>query len=341
MAGAIQGRTPSSAAARHPVLAACEALDAGMPTLTEARNRVLAALGRDRRTQVVEGVESDVALTVAVLCEANRGGSVATVSSAVEELGSEDVGRVVEEVPTADFFERIPGCGVAPDALRQHAVLTRQAADRLGEGIGVDHDELAVAALLHDVGKTALCMALPGYGDEQADRERTPEQRLLTERQRTGVDHAVVGGMLLRRWGLPETLAQVVARHHEPDADGLPALVRVADMVAHYSRGDRVDPDSLHRACRLAGVDDPTLREVMRTPALANGRARGADPCPLSRAELGALRGLAEGKTLKQLAGEVNRAPSTIRSQLHGCYRKLGVSDRAQAVLIAAEHGWL
>jgi DNA-binding NarL/FixJ family response regulator len=32
---------------------------------------------------------------------------------------------------------------------------------------------------------------------------------------------------------------------------------------------------------------------------------------------------------------------STVRTHLYNTYRKLGVSDRAQAILLAREHNWI
>jgi len=43
----------------------------------------------------------------------------------------------------------------------------------------------------------------------------------------------------------------------------------------------------------------------------------------------------------KQIASELSLSVSTIRTHLHNVYRKIGAVDRAQAVLIAHEHGWL
>jgi DNA-binding NarL/FixJ family response regulator len=54
-----------------------------------------------------------------------------------------------------------------------------------------------------------------------------------------------------------------------------------------------------------------------------------------------ALRGLAEGKVYKQIARELSLSVSTIRTHLHNVYRKIGAVDRAQAVLIARDRGWL
>ena len=53
------------------------------------------------------------------------------------------------------------------------------------------------------------------------------------------------------------------------------------------------------------------------------------------------LKRLAEGKVYKQIAHELALSTSTVRTHLHNIYGKLGAVDRAQAVLIATERGWL
>jgi DNA-binding NarL/FixJ family response regulator len=53
------------------------------------------------------------------------------------------------------------------------------------------------------------------------------------------------------------------------------------------------------------------------------------------------LQHLAEGMVYKQIAQELALSVSTVRSHLHNVYGKLGAVDRAQAVLIANERGWL
>jgi DNA-binding NarL/FixJ family response regulator len=68
---------------------------------------------------------------------------------------------------------------------------------------------------------------------------------------------------------------------------------------------------------------------------------RAHEPSPLSRQETRALRELAKGKVYKEIAAELGLAASTVRSHVHRTYEKLGAGDRAQAVLIATEKGWL
>ena len=74
---------------------------------------------------------------------------------------------------------------------------------------------------------------------------RPPEQRLRDEREQLGIDHALVGGVLARRWNLPQRLAVAIERHHAEDADGLAAMVSAADMVAHYTNGEAISPERL------------------------------------------------------------------------------------------------
>ena len=60
------------------------------------------------------------------------------------------------------------------------------------------------------------------------------------------MDHALVGACW-RALGLPNRLAMAIERHHSDDAEGEPALVRLADMLAHYGHGKPVNPKELLR----------------------------------------------------------------------------------------------
>ncbi len=73
----------------------------------------------------------------------------------------------------------------------------------------------------------------------------------------------------------------------------------------------------------------------------AGERPRQIDPCPMSTREVEVLRRLAKGMVYKQIATELGLSTSTVRTHLHNVYGKLGVMDRAQAVLIATERGWI
>jgi DNA-binding NarL/FixJ family response regulator len=90
------------------------------------------------------------------------------------------------------------------------------------------------------------------------------------------------------------------------------------------------------------GIDMDRLAQVAyEFPHSSAPRRRSSDPCPLSAREIDALRGLADGKVYKQIAHELHLSVSTIRTHLHNVYRKIGAVDRAQAVLIARDRGWI
>ena len=50
---------------------------------------------------------------------------------------------------------------------------------------------------------------------------------------------------------------------------------------------------------------------------------------------------LADGRTYKQVANAMRLSQSTVRNHLHNVYNKLGVVDRAQAVILSRDNGWI
>ena len=346
--GAVAGERHQNEGHGRRLTMAFEALEA-FPALAESRDRLLSVVSKDHvaTADVVSAVESDVALIIAVLRLANRAhegrARVDTAVAAVELLSPHTVQAVANRVRTFDFFERASVWDAAPERFRLHALATQHAADRIATEVGYENrDRLTVTSLLHDVGKLVLLHAYPGYPSQVHRGARTPEDRIHQERRELGVDHALVGGVLIRRWGLPTTVATPIERHHNPDVEGEAAFIRLADMLAHYEQGARVSPTEMLHCARSVGLGPVELRRVMyELPSSASQRQRHVDPCPLSGRELGVLQRLAEGKVYKQIAHELTLSTSTVRTHLHNIYGKLGAVDRAQAVLIATERGWL
>ena len=329
--------------------AAFEALEA-FPVLAESRNRVLRLFenGEPATADVVAAVEGDVALAVSVLRLANQvdgaRGRVESAVKAVEVLSPATVQSIASRARTYDFFERTSIWQGIPERFRLHAVATQRAADRLARELDYENrDRLMVTSLLHDVGKLVLVHAYPGYPTQVHGDARTPEDRLVRERRELGVDHALVGGVLARRWGLPRGVASVIERHHSDDAEGEAAIVRLADMLAHYVLGSMISPAEMLNVARSVGVKPSALRTVMYELPLptSGGRPRQVDPCPMSGREVEVLKRLAKGMVYKQIANELGLSTSTVRTHLHNVYGKLGAMDRAQAVLIATERGWI
>jgi putative nucleotidyltransferase with HDIG domain len=340
--------TPTKPAPGERLAAAFEAVER-FPVLAESQARVMRAATAEtaRVGEVVEAVEADVALAIAVLRAANRGGSLprgaASVPEAVDILKPSGVLAIAGTATVFDFFETNGGRELRPEQFRVHALATQHAAERIGRCIGwSERDELAVAALLHDVGRLVIRSLHPGQRPYFDAVTRNPEQRLREERDTLGIDHALVGGVLARRWNLPQRLAVAFERHHADDAEGLAGMVGLADMVAHYSQGEAVSAERLRAAANRVGLGPDQLRELLyELPYPRDGEGRISEPCPLSGRELDVLRLLSEGMVYKQIAGEMQLSVSTIRTHLHNVYGKIGAVDRAQAVLTARDRGWI
>jgi HD-like signal output (HDOD) protein/DNA-binding CsgD family transcriptional regulator len=337
---------PAGAGGRR-LAAAFDAISS-VPALAEARARLLAAAEHPSSSngEITEAVEADAALAIAVLQAANNGngprGRAASVPEAIEALSVDRVAGIAVRMETYDPLAT--GSGVERfERFRRHALAVRTAADRVGEIARMDQrDELAATGLLHDVGRLVLGEL---YGQEfgvGSEGDEDPDERLRRERRELGIDHALVGAVLIRRWGLPAAIASAVERHHAPDADGVAAAVGLADLVVHHAAGARVSADALRAAGARLGIDEDGLRRLLfEYPHSGSARPRAAQPSPLSGREVDALRGLAEGKVYKQIAQELSLSVSTVRTHLHNVYRKIGAVDRAQAVLIARDRGWI
>lgn len=318
------------------------------PVSIDARDRLVAAAAADQAAELTAAIQSDLGLTMAVIRAANRGtaagGGVATVPQAVKSLKPSGVLAAAANTPTYDPLGIATVAEQINQRLRAHALATQAVADSICSELGSeDRAEAALASLLHDIGRLIMIKLHPDYDFAREAPGRTPEQRIRAERERYGIDHALAGGVLARRWELPNRLAVAVERHHKEDVEGLAAVVALADQVAHLRNGDAVSFERLEVLSDRVGLTEQSLRKVVDGHASLTPTAgdAGANPCPLSERERDALAKLAEGKVYKQIADDLNLSVSTVRTHLHNIYRKLEVVDRAQAVIKAREEGWI
>jgi putative nucleotidyltransferase with HDIG domain len=201
--------------------------------------------------------------------------------------------------------------------------------------------ELRSAALLHDIGKLVLLRAHDRYEPITNARE-SADERLKVERAELGIDHALVGGVIARRLGFAASLSRVIELHHQTDVPGDVAIIRLADMLAHYATGGVVQGAALSSAARTAGLSPDDLRHALdELPGGARAEKRGTTPSPLTPRETEMVQQLAAGKVYKQIAAHFGVHVSTVRTHLTNTYRKLGVVDRCQTVLLARDRGWL
>jgi len=174
--------------------------------------------------------------------------TIATPEHAVVYLGIETVRALAVAESVFSQFSSRNHPGFSPEELRDHsfqvATLARGIARerRLAPQFIAD---IYMGGLMHDIGKLVLGSNFPGeyravvrcFGDSQALR--------ATERELFGATHAEVGAYLLWLWGVPASIAGIVAQHHPADADNAgaidpPAIVHLADRIV---RGGEAAPD--------------------------------------------------------------------------------------------------
>lgn len=140
----------------------------------------------------------------------------------------------------------------------RHSILVASIARDLGghaknEGL-MPPEELHVAGLLHDAGRAVLLdnMREP-YVLALEAAAKSGASTIDAERQAFGCHHGQLGAKLVLAWGLPRSLAQTIAFHHDPwkVAKAIPSavLVSVADRLAHAVATNDLE-GMPHVACR-------------------------------------------------------------------------------------------
>jgi putative nucleotidyltransferase with HDIG domain len=320
-----------------------------IPAFATAHERLIGAAAAEDNTsaEMVGAIETDTGLTLAILRAAQdlpKRGGVSSVVDAVSALGTQGVLVAASGLPLAQFPWQNSPFDALLHRVRIHAQAVARAAERIArESAAVEADDVLVPALLHDVGKLVLALAGNPLISAMDERVSTPEQRLRQEQQALGIDHASLGALMLGRWGLPQRLAATVGAHHTSSAaNEIATYVRLADMVVHQAQGEAVDRATMLRLGQTCGLSGAALRDVLfDLPHAGGSRRRRSDPSPLTKRETEVLRLLAGGKVYKVIGSELGLSVSTIRTHLNHVYEKLGVVDRAQAVLRATEMGWI
>jgi HD-GYP domain-containing protein (c-di-GMP phosphodiesterase class II) len=251
-------------------------------------------------------------------------------------------GRRDELLVALAIFADLKGTHLAGHSLHVRALATAAA-----ELSGLDTAEISAAALLHDLGRTAVNSAIwdrPGPLGP-ADRERVRLHPYWTER------------VIERCPGLA-ALAPVAAAHHErldgsgyhraARATALPPAARVlaaadtfAAMTEDRPHRPALAPDAAARellAEAAAGRLDARATQAV-IEAAGQPRPRVEWPHDLTDREVEVLGLCARGLTNREIADRLVVSARTVQHHLAAIYDKTGRRTRAGAAVFAVEHG--
>jgi HD-like signal output (HDOD) protein len=188
---------------------------------------------------VAKIVERDGAMSAKVLQLVNSayfGSSqkVSAIRQAVQYLGADllrGLALSAHVFATADL-QTIPGFSLVE--LQKHALGSGFLAKKF-LGDSPEAADAFTAAIVHDVGEIVLAVGMPlKLGEVLATEKATGRPRIEIEREILGATHAEIGAYLLGIWGLPFSIVEAVAHHHDPSrvAEGACEVLAAAHVAS-------------------------------------------------------------------------------------------------------------
>lgn len=187
--------------------------------------------------------ESDPPFALRILAAANSAASapiqdIMSIPEAVNRLGALRVANLVTSLGVMRVF--VPSSNGQKNLWRhsiQVAVAAREIATASKEDITPSRAYLI--GLLHDIGRFVMFEHDPVDLEAVDAREwKTPAELLATEEELCGFNHADLGAMACRTWGLPNEVSTAIAAHHRPAKVEPPQLdhavraVQLADRIS-------------------------------------------------------------------------------------------------------------
>jgi HD-like signal output (HDOD) protein len=132
-------------------------------------------------------------------------------------------------------------------------------------------NELATAALLHDIGKLVLARFL---GPRLVELLRVAQEvdgltAVQAETTLLEVHHGELGGIIAQHWRLPTSIVAAVTYHHSPEQvdDPIAWGARIADLLAHVAQGrtDRDEPEARRVALDRLGIAESRWETMVST----------------------------------------------------------------------------
>jgi len=223
-----------------------------LPSLPSLYFRIIDALSAPDTSieEIGKIIASDPSMTAKILQLVNSAffGIARRIANPVEAVQFLGVGRVRSLVLSLHVFSRFDQARFKNFSIEQvwkHSISTGAVAQKIGRQQKMERaalEETYVAGMLHDIGKVMLAASLPDEYERALAMVKTEGLTLLQAEQEVfGSTHAQVGAYLLGLWGLPITIVEAVAFHHEPSQSGVQEFspltaVHAASALEHHIR---------------------------------------------------------------------------------------------------------
>jgi len=222
-----------------------------IPTIPSVAVKVLESTASDDIdiTYLANIIESDPALSLKILKQANRSGNplsqqINSIQHSITYLGMNTIRCILLGILSQDYLG-----SQNLDLLewkRQiwaHSLACAVAAQLIAETTYPDlKDEAFTAGILHDIGKIVIMTALPGkYKDILQEDASQGVMYQEMEQDIFHCDHTLAGKWLGQKWSLPDYLLNTISYHHQPveyldslrDNKYLVLILKLANNLAH------------------------------------------------------------------------------------------------------------
>jgi putative nucleotidyltransferase with HDIG domain len=181
------------------------------------------------------------------------------IPDALSYLGLAETRNLVWAVCTKDVFS-----SRTDHSMWQHSLATAYLAEALAKYSrkGVDQNHAFTAGLVHDIGIALVDKKIPQAGEEIKLKIDLGRTRLEAEHSVLGIDHAVIGGIILSQWSVPKIIIEAVQYHHSPWEINNPLcpIIALANEVSNQSQAKTITVEP--RLLEFSGISLEDLRSL-------------------------------------------------------------------------------
>jgi putative nucleotidyltransferase with HDIG domain len=253
------------------------AVDA-MPAFPKSVQKIL-ELTRDVNSSpkdLVQVIDHDPVVMVKILKVVNSAyyalpRKITSINHAVVHLGFNPIKNLALSIAAIGMLPASNAAGFDSQQYLLHSLSTAGLAKRLALRLDdADPMDCFIAGLLHDFGKAVFAQFMPAqFGQALAHCRAHGGSLHLALREHIGVDHAVVGAMLVEKWRFAPVLVETIRNQYGAD---LPDTEMVASVFAAnqiskqlqfgFAGNPQVDPLSPAMTRRLGGTLDEVIASL-------------------------------------------------------------------------------
>lgn len=168
---------------------------------------------------------------------------IKTIDDAISLIGLNSLRTLVIASGVTGAFTSVAGLDLKK--FWRHSLLTALVARHICRLRKQESETAYTCGLMHPIGELLIHLAFP---DAAAEVEavchgKSVPERVAVERARIGLDHALVGAELARRWNFPEVIQQAIHYYVEPLRKDAGPLSPTIYLAAHIAFGLENDED--------------------------------------------------------------------------------------------------